>query len=153
MNIAIVTNDNARVALHTRRAWSAAVLGLLAAWAVPTMVQAAPRLRCSLNQGGLSQVVEFSPVADPYGVEAIEINGRFRFKAVVIGDARQVEYIGLYSYYQADGRWVLLHEAKYSAPTAAADPTAAALTGQNSLYAPGYEREFQYGCALAEVAP
>ena len=132
---------------------AAVVLGLLAAWSVPTMVQAAPRLRCQLEQGGNTQVHEFAPVADPYGVAAIDLNGRFRFKAVVIGDERQVQYIKLYTYYQTERRPILLHEAKYLSPALPAGASAMPLTGQHYLYAPGKEREFQYSCSLIEGAP
>ncbi len=120
---------------------------------MPATATAAPRLRCHIEQGGTSQVLEFAPVADPYSVPAISINGRFRFKAVVIGDARSVQYINLYTYYQTERRLLLLHEAKYQAPTIQANPARDALTGGNYLYSPGREREFQYGCALLEVSP
>ena len=128
------------------------VLTLLAA-AFPVIAQAAPRLRCQIDQGGTSQVVEFAPVADPYAVQAIDINGRFRFKAVVIGDERQVEYINLYTYFQTERRLILLHEAKYTAPGIQSGPSLSALTGRNFLYSPGREREFQYGCTLVETNP
>ena len=127
------------------------VLSLLAVWAVQAAAE--PRLRCTLDQGGTSQVIEVAPVTDPYNVEAIDINGRFRFKAVVIGDAQLIQYIKLYTYYQTARRWVLLHEANYLAPRVQPESYGAALTGRHSLYAPGREREFQYGCALVEANP
>jgi hypothetical protein len=127
------------------------VLSLLAVWAFPAA--GGPRLRCTLDQGGTSQVIEVGPVTDPYSVEAIDINGRFRFKAVVIGDAQLIQYIKLYTYYQTARRWVLLHEANYLAPRVQPASSSAALTGRHSLYAPGREREFQYGCALVEANP
>lgn len=134
-----------------RRARVALMLGLLAA-GVPAAATAAPRLRCHIDQGGTSQVVDFSPVADPYAVQAIEINGRFRFKAVVIGDERQVQYVNLYTYFQTERRLILLHEVKYVAPEVRSDPAPDALTGRHFLYSPGREREFQFACALVEVA-
>ncbi|WP_295458697.1 hypothetical protein [uncultured Thiodictyon sp.] len=136
-----------------RVAQSALVLSLLAAWAMPATAAAAPRLRCQIEQGATSQVLEFAPVADPYSVPAIHINTGFHFKAVVIGDAQRVQYINLYTYYETDRRMLLLHEAKYQAPTIQTDPARDALTGRNYLYSPGRERQFQYGCALLEVNP
>lgn len=135
------------------RTQTALLLGLVVAWSAPTLAQAAPRLRCQLDQGGTTQVHEFAPVADPYGVESIDLNGRFRFKAVVIGDERQVQYIKLYTYYQTARRLVLVHAAKYLRPELPAGTSAMALTGQHYVYSPGKEREFQYACSLIEAAP
>lgn len=132
---------------------AALVLGLIAAWTFPATATAQPRLRCQIEQGATSQVLEFAPVADPYSVPAIHINTGFHFKAVVIGDAQRVQYINLYTYYETDRRMLLLHEAKYQAPTIQTDPARDALTGRNFLYSPGREREFRYGCALWEVTP
>lgn len=131
----------------------ALLIGTLATLAFSAPLMAAPLLRCQLIQGGTTRVVEFSPKKDPYGAEAIDVNGRFRFKAVVVGDEDQVEYIKLYTYYQTQRQPVLLHEAKYAAPVAQSTDDLAALTGMNYLYSPRLEREFQYGCALLEVAP
>jgi hypothetical protein len=114
---------------------------------------AAPLLRCQIDQGGSTRMLEFAPVKDPYLVKALDINGRFRFKAVVIGDAHHVEYIKLYSYSQTRRQPVLLHVAKYMAPVALPQAPFDALTGQQYLYSPQREREMQYGCALIEAAP
>lgn len=127
--------------------------GLLAVGLIPTMVFASPLLRCQIDQGGSTQVLEFAPVSDPYSVKAIDINGRFRFKAVVIGDERHVEYIKLYTYSQSPRQPVLVHEAKYLAPVALAGRSPAELTGWNHVYSPRLERELQYGCTLLERAP
>jgi hypothetical protein len=128
-------------------------LALLVGALFPPAASAAPRLRCQLSQGGAVQVVEFTPVADPYRVKSIDIRENFRFKAVVIGDEQKIDYIKLYTYYHSKRQPVLLHEAKYLAPTVLSDPTPDALTGTNTLYSPNLEREFQYGCTLFEVAP
>ena len=131
---------------------SALLIGTLALWALPVALAAAPKLRCEVDQGGTTQTIEVAPVSDPYGVQGIDINGRFRFKAVVVGDADRVDYVALYTWYLGDGRPVLLHEAKYQTPAARPDPPPAVLTGRQYLYAPGLERELQYSCALVDVA-
>ncbi|HEY9193677.1 MAG TPA: hypothetical protein VIO81_12460 [Methyloversatilis sp.] len=130
-----------------------ACLCLLAGLLCPAAVPAAPRLRCQIDQGGDTRVIEVAPVSDPYRVKATDIGESFRFKAVVIGDERQVEYIKLYTYYRSARQPVLLHQASYSAPVAQAAPSGAALTGHNRVYGPGLGRELQYGCALFELAP
>lgn len=115
-------------------------------------VQAAPLLRCHLSYAGATQTLEAVPGSDPYGVEARDIGGRFRFKAVVIGNDRHIDYIKLYAYYQTRRQPVLLHEARYTPPFAAtASPYA--LTGINYLYSPDLGRELQYGCTLEGVQP
>ena len=128
-------------------------LALFAAGACAATAAAGPRLRCQIEQGETSQVLEFAPVADPYDAKAIAINGRFRFQAVVIGDEQRVRYISLYTYYQSDRRLLLLHQAKYLAPEIQPGSSPNMLTGRNYLYSPGREREFRYGCALVEANP
>lgn len=122
--------------------------GLISASAAPALL-----LRCQIDQGGATQVLDFPPVSDPYGVKAIDINGRFRFKAVVIGDQQHLDYIKLYTYSQARRQPVLLHVAKYMAPALPSGATSVALTGVNYIYSAQLERELQYNCALLEVAP
>lgn len=132
---------------------AATFIGLLAAALFSSIASASPRLRCQLNQGDTAQVLDFAPVLNPYSVQAVDLDGRFRFKAVVIGDEHKIDYVKLYTYYRSKRQAVLLHQASYLAP--AVDPGAgsAALTGINTLYSPNLGREFRYGCALVEVAP
>ncbi len=151
----------ARFSIDAGRTFRLVVMPVLA-WAWLTPAAAAPVLRCQIDQGGTTRVLDFTPVTDPYSVRAVDINGRFRFKAVVVGDARHIDYIKLYAYSQTRRQPVLLHVAKYLAPVAVPQmlqtpqtPQAsfAALTGHQYLYSPQRERELQYGCALIEVTP
>lgn len=119
----------------------------------PSALFAAPLLRCEIKQADSVRVLDFKPVSDPYKVAAIDIEGRFRFKAVVIGDARQVEYIKLYVYDQVKRQPVLLHQVSYLAPVATSGAVPSALTGVHYVYSPQLERELQYSCALLENAP
>ena len=128
-------------------------MSLLACCELPAVAHAAPLLRCEIDQGGSLMVRDFSPVADPYSVAALEINGRFRFKAVVIGDAQHIEYVKLYVYSKTKRQPVLLHEASYLAPVASQDTRPSALTGINYIYSPQLERELKYGCAIVEATP
>ncbi|MDY7547677.1 hypothetical protein QN360_00590 [Glaciimonas sp. CA11.2] len=128
-------------------------VGLLITGFVPRTVIAAPLLRCQITQSGESQIVDFLPGSDPYSVKAIDINGRFHFKAVVIGDARKITYIKLYIYDHALPQPMLLHEAKYLAPVPSSDDSPAALTGVIDVYSMPMQRNLQYGCALLEIAP
>ena len=127
-------------------------VGILACAAIPVTGSASPLLRCQIDQGGKTHMLEFAPVSDPYLVKAIDINGRFRFKAEVIGDERHIDYIKLYTYSQTKRQPVLLHEAKYLSPVALPGAAGSALTGLNFVYSPQLERELQYACTLQEVA-
>jgi hypothetical protein len=115
-------------------------------------VAAAPRLRCELEQAGNTLVHEVAPAADPYAVRGVEINGRFRFKAVLLAEGGRVASVDLYTWYLAPRRPLMLHQAKYLAP-AVQSPGAAPFTGRQFLYSPGREREFQYACTLLEMSP
>jgi hypothetical protein len=96
-------------------------------------------------------------VSDPYPVESVDIGGRFRFKAVMVGAGQQVDYIKLYSYFETPQQPVLIQLAKYlppfSAPGPAPDPRGANLTGMQYLYAGPVERELQYQCFLQGAQP
>ena len=119
----------------------------------PAATLATPLLRCKIDQGGSTQVLEFAPESSPYTAKAVDINGRFRFKAVVVGDARQIEYIKTYTYDFPKRQPVLLHEAKYMAPLVHPITQPVSLTGVNFVYSPRLERELQYECALLETQP
>lgn len=113
---------------------------------------AAPLLRCDVMYAGSAYVVETGPVADPYPVASVDIGGRFRFKAVMVGDAAQVEYIKLYAYLDTARQPLLIQQASYLAPfTATATPYR--LTGVQRLYAGPVERELIYSCTLKGVQP
>ena len=120
--------------------------------ALSTTATASPLLRCQIKQGGQTSNLEATPTNDPYTVKAIEINGRFRFKAVVIGTTQQVDYIKLYSYYTPSRQPVLIHQATYLSPIPPSGSNPVLLTGINTVYSPSLEREMQYQCSLEEVS-
>lgn len=70
----------------------------------------------------------------------------------MVGNAQQVDYVKLYTYFPSARQPVLLHEATYLAPVVQTGSTPAALTGLNTVYSPSLERELQYQCTLLEVA-
>jgi hypothetical protein len=113
---------------------------------------AAPLLRCQVAYAGTTQVVEATPVADPYPVPSVDIGGRFRFKAVMVGRAAQVERIVLYAYLETRSQPVLVQQAKYLPPFQAS-PAPLPLTGEQRLYAGPVERELIYSCTLEGVQP
>lgn len=135
--------------LHSARLGTR-VLMLAALLLVSAAAQAAPLLRCQVAYAGTTHVVQAAPVSDPYGVPSVDIGGRFRFKAVVLGTQRRIDVINLYAYIDTRRQPVLIHQAKYLPPFRnSAAPYA--LTGHNSLYASNVERELQYSCTLQGV--
>lgn len=128
-----------------------AVLGLACLF-VHHAAFAAPLLQCQVAYAGTTHTIEATPVADPYPVPSVDIGGRFRFKAVMVGNAAQVERILLYAYLDASDQPVLIQQAKYLPPfKASALPYP--LTGQQHLYAGPVERELIYSCTLQGVTP
>jgi hypothetical protein len=111
---------------------------------------ATPLLRCQITYAGTTHTLDTAPGTDPYSVESMDIDGRFRFKAVVLGAGERIDTIKLYAYYETRRQPVLMHQARYTPPFAASD-SPYALTGLNYLYSPPLGRELQYGCAIITV--
>ena len=123
---------------------------LLVAWPAQARVQ----LRCDLTYAGATQTVVAEPVQDPYAVAAVDVRGRFRFKAVVVGEGDRVDRIGLYAYQNTPSQPVLIQHARYLAPFQwPHGAEALPLTGQQHLYAGPMERELIYSCALHRSLP
>ncbi len=129
------------------------LVGLVAASLLLSQsVLAAPLLRCTVAYAGSSQTIESHPVADPYPVASMDIGGRFRFKAVMVGGVADVDYIKLYTYLDTRKQPILVHEANYLPPfNATSKPYS--LTGEQRVYAGPVERELLYNCTLEGVKP
>ena len=125
---------------------------LLTGLMVGSAACADPMLRCDVNYAGSTQVIETSPVADPYPVASVDIGGRFWFKAVMVGHATQVDYIKLYAYLDTRQQPLLIQEVKYLPPFQFTQ-TPYLLTGTQHLYAGPVERELVYSCTLQGVQP
>lgn len=114
---------------------------------------ASPVLRCNFEVNAETYQHTFAPVSDPYTATSVDLGGRFRFKAVVLGDAQQVALINLYVSYQTERQPMLMQHLKFVAPVAQIQPAPDALTGRVALYSPFLGKELQYSCALHEVQP
>ena len=124
--------------------------GMLLSFCLP--ISAAPLLRCFVTYAGATQEVQAHPVADPYSVPSVDIAGRFRFKAVMVGSAQKIQVINLYAYLDAKRQPILIQQAKYLPPYKNTSRPYN-LTGQQYLYASEVERELQYHCTLEGIAP
>ncbi len=124
-------------------------LTFLAVLLAAPLVQAAPLLQCEMRYAGSTQTLQTAPVGDPYPVQSVDVGGRFRFKAVMVGNATQVEYIKLYAYVDTRRQPVLVQQATYLPPFV----RGTTLTGRQFVYAGPVERELQYECTLTEAKP
>jgi len=128
-----------------------ATLGLAGLLLAPA-VYAAPLLHCDVSYAGTTHVIEASPVADPYPIPSVDIGGRFRFKAVMVGTAAKVDYIKLYAYLDAPRQPILVQQATYRPPFQVSSAPYL-LTGEQHLFAGPVERELMYSCTLEGVQP
>jgi hypothetical protein len=110
-------------------------------------VTATPLLRCHVSYAGTTHTIEAKPVADPYPVPSVDIGGRFRFKAVMVGDVDRVDRVVLYTYLDSKQQPILVHQAKYLPPFDLTQ-TPLLLTGDQFVFAGPVERELQYRCTL-----
>ena len=129
------------------------VVGLYGCVLLASQAHAGPRLYCQIEQGYRTQVHEASPAQNPYSFQPVDVRNRFRFKAVVVGDAQRVDYVKLYTYYYLRGQPVLLHMVHYPSPPVAKDAEPGQLTGLQRVYSPQLGFEMQYQCSLREAAP
>jgi hypothetical protein len=106
-----------------------------------------PLLRCAVTYAGTTHTIESRLSKDPYLAPMHDIGGRFSFKALMIGEQKNIQYIKLYAYLQGRDTDTIIHQATYLAPFR---PTKSmrVLTPHNHLYAGEVEREMQYQCSL-----
>jgi hypothetical protein len=117
-----------------------------------TQLWASPQLQCAFELNGHSETHVFKPVTDPYLAESIDIGGRFRFKAVVLASANQVDLVNLYVSYQTRRQPMILQHAKFIKPTLQTSDRANSLTGRVAVYSPFLGKELVYDCNLVEVS-
>ncbi|WP_255423423.1 hypothetical protein [Undibacterium sp. CY21W] len=113
---------------------------------------ATPWLRCVVGYAGSTQLIETGVTNDPYSVESVDINGRFKFKAVMNGSASTINYIKLYAFFQTRSADVPIHQATYYPPFQLSKQETP-FTPKNSIYAGDVERELQYQCTLEDKQP
>lgn len=124
------------------------------AWLALLPAQAAPRLVCELSYAGALHTLQAVLVAEPYGVPAQDVGGRFRFKPVLVGEGSRVDRVVLYAYFNTPQQPVLIQQAKYLPPFAPPGHRGPIdLTGEQRLYAGHMERELIYRCSLHGVQP
>jgi len=107
------------------------------------------RLVCLVTYAGSTQEIVATPTREPYRVPAVDIAGRFSFKAVMVGQGQSVSRINLSVYAFLGELAVPIQHATYL-PSANGvwPPRNPSLTGLQRLYAGPLERELMYECQL-----
>jgi hypothetical protein len=103
---------------------------------------------CTVTYGGEAQRLEFPATTAPYGVKAVDVAGRFRFKAIYVREPWSAAAINVYAYRQAASGDVLLQEGKYGPASSRASEPRYGFTGRQLLYSPE-QRELEYWCELS----
>jgi hypothetical protein len=135
------------------RHWPLGALSLAASLLLGTTSFAAQSLLCEVRYASETRELRQSASADPYDAQTVEFDGRFRFKAVVLGTADHIEHITLTVHELGLGDApVIIHQVRHQAPFHDGVEMPA-LTGWNHVYASYLGRELRYGCALQPVAP
>ncbi|WP_423679950.1 hypothetical protein [Undibacterium sp. WLHG33] len=122
---------------------------LISLCVVSVNAHSAPWLRCQVSYAGSTQIVETGITNDPYAVESVDIQGRFKFKAVMTGSDSDINYIKLYAFFQTRSADIPIHQASYYPPLPLRKQETP-FTPKNSLYAGDVERELQYQCTLED---
>lgn len=103
---------------------------------------------CTVTYGGQEQRLEFPATNNPYVVKAVDVAGRFRFKAIYIREPWRAATINVYAYAQADAGDALLQEGKYGPPFSPGTAARYGFTGRQLVYSPE-QRELEYWCELS----
>lgn len=103
---------------------------------------------CTVTYGGEAQRLEFPATSDPYVVKAVDVAGRFRFKAVYIREPWSAASINVYAYAPISSEDRLLQEGKYGPPFSRSAGARYGFTGRQLVYSPD-QRELEYWCELS----
>lgn len=112
------------------------------------LTTALPELVCEVRYGGDTRVLRQAVSADPYAGGSVDMDTRFRFKAVVLGQPGRIDHITLTVYdLEVPGAPVVVQQAHVLPPfnQGALPP---ALSGWQHVYSSVLGRELRYGCAL-----
>lgn len=108
---------------------------------------AAERVRCHVDYGGQTQVVEATPLAHPqaaYDVAPQAIGSYFLFRIVFQRQPAAQAHISLYTYADREDRPVPLHQARFPYPPPRGGREG--FTGRQWVYEPVRDGELSYWC-------
>jgi hypothetical protein len=119
-------------------------LGLSACLAASGCLGRQPGVVCSVGYGGEVRRLTFPATESPYNVKAVDVAGRFAFKAIYVREPWRAASISVYAYQRTNGEDRLLQEAVYAPPFAGHD----GFTGRQLVYSTE-QRELEYSCQLS----
>jgi hypothetical protein len=116
-----------------------------AALLLPLAAGAADRVRCHVDYGGETRVIEAGPVASALTVAPVEIGSFFRFRIVLQRTRGLPDDVRIETFADREDGPVLIHQARYSAPLRRAGRRDG-FTGHQTVYEPVRDGELQYWC-------
>lgn len=118
---------------------------MLGAWGCARETEA---VACFVTYGGKERSLEFRAKQTPYDAPAVNIDGRFAFKATFVREPWQAAAINVYAYERTDSGDRLLQEGKYGPPWSLRREARHGFTGRQLVYSRD-ERELEYWCRLS----
>ncbi|HEX2870191.1 MAG TPA: hypothetical protein VHP33_03020 [Polyangiaceae bacterium] len=103
---------------------------------------------CHVSYGGEEQRLVFPATHSPYAVKAVDVAGRFAFKAIYLQEPFQARSIHLYAYDRTGTEDRLIQEGKYAPPFAEPAGAGYGFTGRQLVYS-REQRELEYWCEVA----
>jgi len=103
---------------------------------------------CHVTYGGEARHLQFPATDSPYTVKAIDVAGRFAFKAIYVREPWRAASINVYAYQCASSGDRLLQEGKYAPPFSSANAARYGFTGRQLVYSAD-QRELEYWCELS----
>lgn len=103
---------------------------------------------CHITYGGEAKRLEFPATKSPYAVTAVDIAGRFAFKAIYLQEPFQARSIHLYAYDRSPTEDRLIQEGKYAPPYSEPAGAGYGFTGRQLVYSRD-QRELEYWCEVA----
>jgi hypothetical protein len=129
--------------------FASAALLTLASIGSPACKRSPAAVVCYVTYGGEARRHSFPATDDPYAVKAIDVAGRFAFKAIYIREPWRAASINVYVYQRASSGDRLLQEGKYAPPFSSTTAARYGFTGRQLVYS-AEQREFEYWCELSQ---
>lgn len=118
---------------------------LLAFLAVPAMAEI---VSCHYTYGGEEKRLVARPVASPYAVPNIAVGSYFQFRVVFQAEPADLASVKIYVFADREAGLVPIHQATYPYPPTAKADARFGFTGQQFVYEPVRDGEFQYWCRI-----
>ena len=134
--------------LAQKQIWRCGLAGCLTIFGALGCSENSHVVACAVSYGGETKLLEFAPTQNPYAVKAIDIAGRFAFKAVYVRKPWLAASIHVYAYRATSSGPRLLQEGKYAPPFATTGDPRYGFTGRQLVYS-NDQRELEYWCGLS----